>query len=271
MPQFAANLSMMFTEYSFLDRFQAAADAGFEAVEYLFPYDFKPADLAERLEQTGLKQVLFNLPPGDWDAGERGLACLPDRVDEFVHDLDEALAYAHALECPRLHMMAGIAPVGFDRTHCIETYRDNLKRAADGAARHDRTVLIEPINARDMKGYFLNKFSEAIQHLDAVDRDNAKLQLDLYHCQIIRGDLAETVRALLRRTDHIQIAGVPGRHEPDIGEINYPYLFRLLDELNYQGWVGCEYRPEAGTLEGLGWLREATRVDDAPEIAEQDI
>lgn len=255
MPRFAANLSMMFGEVPFLERFAAAAAAGFGGVEYLFPYDHPVEVLAERLAATGLRQILFNMPPGDWAAGERGLACLPGRQADFEAGIERALIYAEALDCRLLHAMAGIPPAGADMAACQAVYVRNLRAAAAEAARHGVTVLVEPINRRDMPGYFLSSQDHARETLAAVAADNLAIQLDLYHCQITGGDLATTIRSQLPLTRHVQIAGVPDRHEPDQGEVNYPYLFDLLDTLGYAGWIGCEYRPRAGTRDGLGWAR----------------
>ena len=257
MPQFAANLSMMYTEHEFLDRFAAAAADGFKAVEYLFPYEFDKAELAQRLAGNGLKQVLFNGPPGNWAAGERGMACLPGREDEFRRSITEqALPYAQALGCPRLHVMAGLAPAGADRAALRATYVANLAWAAQQAASVGVQVLMEPINTRDIPGYFINRQDEAHGVVAEVGAPNLKVQMDLYHCQIVEGDLAMKIRQYLPggNVGHIQIAGVPERHEPDLGEINHPYLFALLDELGYAGQVGCEYRPRKGTSAGLGWF-----------------
>jgi hydroxypyruvate isomerase len=254
-PKFAANLSMMFQEVTFLDRFAAAAAAGFPAVEYLFPYEVPAAQIGKQLAQHGLKQALFNLPPGDWGAGERGLAALPGREAEFIAGAKRALEYALATSCKRVHAMAGLWPSDLDRSNGEAVYVANLRRAADLLAPHGITLLIEPINLRDMPGYFLNTTGQALAILDRVERDNVKLQLDLYHCQIMEGDLAVHIRRLFGRYAHVQIAGVPERHEPDRGEVNYAYLLDLLDELRYDGWVGCEYRPANGTLAGLRWAR----------------
>jgi hydroxypyruvate isomerase len=260
MPRFAANLSLLYPELDFLDRFQAAAHDGFEAVEYLFPYAWPKEALAARLQAAGLQQVLFNAPPGDWDAGERGLACLPGRVAEFRAGFVQALDYAAALHCPRIHVMAGLAPAA---AHAAlqATYASNLRWAAMQAALQGVTVLIEPINQRDMPGYFLSHQAQAHATVVAVGAPNLKVQMDLYHCQITEGDVAMKLRQYLPsgRVGHLQIAGVPERHEPDSGELNYPYLFALLDALGYDGWVGCEYRPRRGaqargTSDGLGWL-----------------
>lgn len=254
MPKFAANLSMMFTEFDFLDRFRAAANCGFGGVEFLFPYEWPAGEIAERLFTNGLKQVLFNMPPGDWRAGERGLGALPGREAEFGDALGQALGYAEALNCPQIHVMAGIVGGDLDREAAQATYVANLKVAAAAAAGRNVRVLIEPINDKhDIPGYFLNTADQARAVIDAVGHDNLYLQCDLYHAQIMTGDLAETIREHIDIIRHFQIAGVPGRHEPDNGEINYPYLFNLIDAAGYRGWIGCEYRPAGGTLDGLGW------------------
>jgi hydroxypyruvate isomerase len=256
MPNFAANLSMMFQEIpNFLDRFDAAAKVGFKGVEFLFPYDFPPEAIAERLERNRLTLALFNLPPGDTAKGERGLGALPGRETEFLACVERALGYALATGGKRIHVLSGLWPVGSDKRDGAAVLAANLRRAADLVARHDIELLIEPINPRDIPGYFLNTPAEAVAILDQVARDNVRLQLDLYHCQIMAGDLATHIRRLLPRIAHVQIAGVPERHEPDRGEVNFAYLLDLLDALGYEGWVGCEYRPQAGTLAGLGWAR----------------
>lgn len=255
MPRFAANLSLMFNEVPFPGRFAAAAEAGFEGVEFLFPYDHEPQDIAARLGAHRLTNVLFNLPPGDWAAGERGLASLPGREEEFRAGLATALRYAAALGTRRLHVMAGLLPQGADRALHRATFVANLRAAAVAAAREAITLLIEPINPRDMPGYFLTTQAEAHALREEVGVPNLKVQMDLYHAQIVEGDIAAKLRRYLPHIGHIQIAGVPGRHEPDTGELNYPYLFRLLDELGYDDWVGCEYRPARGTVEGLGWMK----------------
>lgn len=257
MPRFAANLTMMFNEVPFPQRFAAAARAGFRAVEFLFPYDYPPAEVAGWLREAGLESVLFNLPPGDWGAGERGLAALPGRESEFRAGVARALEYAQALGTPRLHAMAGLVPEGVSRAACLETYIENLRHAARELARHGRTLLIEPINGRDMPGYFLQTQAEAHAIREAVAEPNLKVQMDFYHAQIVEGDLATTFRKCFDGIGHVQIASVPERHEPDDGEVNYPYLFGLLDRLGYAGWVGCEYRPRGRTEDGLGWLRAA--------------
>lgn len=263
MPRFAANLSMLYPEHGFLDRFAAAAADGFDAVEYLFPYAFDRAEIAARLRDNGLTQALFNAPPGDFEAGERGLACLPDRIDEFRRGfVEQALPYAQALGCQRVHVMAGLAPAGVAREALAATYQANLAWAAQQAAPHGVTVLIEPINTRDIPGFFLNRQDQAHAIVQAVGAPNLQVQMDLYHCQIVEGDLAMKLREYLPggRVGHLQIAGVPERHEPDLGELHYPYLFDLIDALGWTGFVGCEYRPRdtgpGGTSAGLGWLRQ---------------
>lgn len=253
MPRFAANLSMMFQEHPFLDRFAAAADCGFRGVEFLFPYDHPAEAVAEAASRAGVEIVLFNMPPGDFAGGERGLASLPGREAEFEQGILTALAYARTLGVGHLHMMAGLLPEESLRQERLERFRASLAKAARAAAAQSVRILVEAINTRDIPGYLLNRQDEALAQLDAVGAANTALQLDLYHRQIMEGDLAAAIRRLLPRVGHIQIAGTPGRHEPDIGEVNYPFLFELLDELGYAGWIGCEYRPRAGTREGLGW------------------
>jgi len=252
-PKFAANLSFIFQEMGFLDRFAAAAACGFKAVEYLTPYEHPPEVIAEQLRRHGLEQALFNLPPGDWAAGERGIAALRGREQEFRDGVEQALVYAKATRCRLLHAMAGLLPESHDRAEAERVYLANLQHAADRLAAEGLTLVIEPINTRDIPGYFLNTTTQAMSVIERVGRPNLKLQLDLYHVQIMEGDLAHRVRALFDHYPHVQIAGNPGRHEPDIGEINYPYLFDLLDELGYTGWISCEYRPKGKTRAGLGW------------------
>ncbi|MGW7080147.1 2-oxo-tetronate isomerase [Streptomyces sp. NPDC054866] len=259
MPRFAANLSMMYTEYDFLDRFAAASADGFEAVEYLFPYAYEPAELRHRLDEHGLRQVLFNAPPGDWDSGERGIASLPGREGELRSGVERALEYAAALGCGQVHVMAGLLSreaTATQRAAHRDTYLANLAWAAERAAAVDVDLLIEPINGRDMPGYFLHRQAEAHALVQEVGASNLKVQLDLYHCQIVEGDLTTTLRRDLPtgRVAHLQIAGVPDRHEPDRGELNVRHLFDVVDELGFDGWIGCEYTPRAGTSEGLGWL-----------------
>ena len=266
MPRFAANLTMLYNEHAFPDRFAAAAADGFQAVEYLFPYAFEARELARRLADNGLQQVLFNAPPGQWDAGERGLACIPGREVEFRAGLTQALTYAEALNCPRIHVMAGLAPQGVAHALLQATYESNLAWAAEEAAKTGRDVLIEPINTRDIPGFFLNRQDEAHRVVQAIGASNLKVQFDLYHCQIVEGDVATKIRTWLPtgRVGHFQVAGVPERHEPDVGELNCAYLFKVIDEVsatcNWDGWVGCEYRPARGnaagaTTQGLGWMK----------------
>jgi hydroxypyruvate isomerase len=255
MPKFAANLSFLFQDVPFAQRFEKAAAAGFAGVEYLFPYDWPAHDVADWLGRANLEQVLFNLPPGDWAAGERGLACLPHRQGEFAESVELALAYAMVLDCERVHCMAGLRPDGVDEAELEATYIANLRFAADRFATAGVTVMIEPINSRiDMPGYWLDDVAKGLRLLAAIERSNVKLQLDLYHAQIIQGDLARTIEANLPNIGHVQIADNPGRHEPGTGEIHYPYLFSLLDRLGYAGWIGCEYKPQGTTEAGLGWL-----------------
>lgn len=260
MPRFAANLSMLYPEHDFLDRFAAAARDDFRAIEFLFPYEYPVSVLRERLDAQGLQQVLFNAPPGDWAAGERGLACLPGREAEFRAGIEQALEYARGLNCPRVHVMAGIVPTGCERADVQSVYVDNLAWAAQRAQPAGLQITIEPINQRDMPGYFLNRQDHAHEILDLVGAENLKVQMDLYHCQVVEGDVAMKLRRYLPtgRVAHLQIAGVPQRREPDLGELRYPYLFDVIDELGYEGWVGCEYRPRlggapGGTTAGLGW------------------
>ena len=255
MPRFAANLSMMYQDIGFLDRFDAAARAGFEGVEFLFPYDHPPEAIAERLTRNRLTLALFNTVPGDWTGGERGLAALPGREQEFRDGVEKALVYAKATKCRLLHAMAGVLPAGQNRAEAEGAYVANLRHAAERLTGEGITVIIEPINTRDIPGYFFNTTSQAMSIIERVGHPNLKLQLDLYHVQIMEGDLAHRVRALAGHYPHVQIAGNPGRHEPDVGEINYPYLFDLLDEIGYSGWIGCEYRPKGETKAGLGWAK----------------
>jgi hydroxypyruvate isomerase len=252
MPKFAANLSFMFSEWDFLDRFAAAADSGFHYVEYLFPYDHAPEVIASRLRQNKLQQVLFNVYPGNWDQGDRGLAALPGRRDDFLKSVNQALIYAEALSVSRLHLMAGAAGP-YDRG-AAESYRDAIALACDRAAEKNITILIEPINSRDMPGYFLNRFDQAADIINQLARPNLKLQFDVYHRQIIHGDVQTGIKSLLPLIGHVQIAAVPARHEPGSGELDDFRILRYLDELGYDGYVGLEYRPENGTLAGLDWL-----------------
>ena len=254
MPRFAANLTMMYREHPFLDRFAAAARDGFRGVEFLFPYEHDARALRSALDAHGLAQALFNAPPGDWENGERGLASLPGREDEFKRSFDTALEYARVLGNPCLHGMAGLIGPGADRARHRQVYVSNLAWAARQARPLGVTVVIEPINTGDIPGFFLNRQDEAHAVCRDAGEPNLKVQMDLYHCQIVEGDLAMKIRRYLGGVGHMQIAGVPERHEPDTGEVSYPYLFALIDELGYDGWIGCEYRPRRGTSEGLGWL-----------------
>ncbi|HVP52972.1 MAG TPA: 2-oxo-tetronate isomerase [Terriglobales bacterium] len=252
MPKFAANLSMLFTELDFLARFAAAARCGFTGVEYLFPYAYSKEQLAEALRKHGLTQVLHNLPAGDWERGERGIACHPDRIGEFQEGVGRAIDYARALGCGQINCLAGIATVPQDRAR--DAFIANLKHAAPRLAEHGIKLLIEPINTRDMPGFFLSTSAQALDIMNEANEPNLYLQYDIYHMQMMEGNLAATIKQNLARIAHIQVADVPGRHEPGTGEINYKFLFQHLDMIGYQGWVGCEYKPLAKTEDGLGWL-----------------
>lgn len=254
MPRFAANLSMMFNEVPFLDRFARARAAGFQAVEFLFPYDFPAAEIAQRLKDNGLAQVLFNAPPGNWEAGERGFAALPGRGAEFRDAIRKALDYCAALSCPRLHVMAGLAPAGVPRDTLLATYAVNLAWAAEECAKAGVKPIIEPINHRDIPGFFLNTTDEAAAIIAAIGPERLGLQFDLYHCQITEGDVVKTVEKHLPLIAHMQVADTPGRHEPGTGEVNWPFVFERIDALGFRGWIGCEYRPRGVTEDGLGWF-----------------
>ena len=256
MPRFSANLSMLFTERDFLDRFDAAAAAGFKGVEYLAPYDHAPDVIAARLKKNGLSQVLFNVPSGDWAGGERGIAVLPNRVEEFRVGVDKAIAYAETLGCPQVNCLAGIVPAGMAADAAEDVFVENLKFAAGKLGAAGIRLLIEPINTRDIPGFFLNTTRQALGILDRVGSENLYIQYDIYHMQIMEGDLARTIEANLPRIAHVQLADNPGRHEPGTGEINYPFLYAFIDRLGYSGWIGAEYKPKAGTEAGLGWFRE---------------
>ena len=257
MLKFCANLSMMFQEHGFIDRLGAAAKAGFKGVEYVGPYAVPKADIAQRLADHGLTQVLFNLPPGNWDKGERGIACHPDRVGEFKDGVGTAIDYAEALGCKTINCLAGIKPEGVTRDKAWETMAANLAFAAGALEKKGILLIVEPINRYDIPGFLLNTSGDGIAMIDAAKAPNVKLQYDFYHMQRMEGELAATVTRLLPRIGHIQIADNPGRNEPGTGEINYPFLFAHLDRTGYQGWVGCEYKPKTGTVEGLGWLAAA--------------
>ena len=254
MPSFSANLSFLFNELGFLDRFGAAARAGFKGVEFASPYEHGARDIARRLADHGLTQALFNLPAGDWDAGERGIAILPGREEEFRGGVSRALDYAEELGCARLNCLAGIAPPGGDRRALEETFVANLAFAAEAARKRGVKLLIEPINTRDMPGFFLSRSEQALRLMGRVGSGNLYLQADIYHMQVMEGDLARRLEAAMARIAHIQIADNPGRHEPGSGEINYAFLLPLIDRLGYEGWVGCEYRPLRTTEAGLAWM-----------------
>lgn len=254
MPRFAANLSMMFQELPFLDRFGAARQAGFEAVEFLFPYDFPAAEIAKRLQDHGLSQVLFNAPPGDWTRGERGTAALPGRQAEFRDGLKKALDYAAALSCPRLHVMAGLAPEGVAPETLAATYGANLAWAAEECAKAGVKPVIEPINQRDIPGFYLRSMDQGAAFVAAIGPDRLGLQFDLYHCQVSEGDIVKRVEKHLPIIAHMQVADVPGRNEPGTGEVNWRYVFDRIDALGYRGWIGCEYRPAGETMAGLSWF-----------------
>ena len=253
MPRFAANLSMHFTEQSFLDRFALAAKAGFEAVEFLFPYAFSAQDIKQRLDTHGLKLVLHNLPAGNWDAGERGIACHPDRVDEFRAGVNRAVEYAIALGVPQLNCLAGKAPSGVDDAMLRKTFVANLKFSAAALKQAGLKQLIEPINTYDIPGFYLNRTAQALSILDEVGADNAFVQYDIYHAQRMEGELAATLSKHLARIGHIQLADNPGRNEPGTGEVNFPFLFAHLERIGYRGWIGCEYKPATSTEAGLDW------------------
>ena len=253
MPRFAANLSMMFNEVPFLERFEAAAKAGFTAVEFLFPYEHPPEAVGQRLRNNGLTQALFNLPPGDWNAGEKGFAALPDRFDDLQQSLRTALPYAQATDVKRLHLMAGIADRGDPKA--VAAFRKSVVWTAEFFAPHGLDVVIEPINPRNVPGYFLNDFAFARDLINELKIPNLKLQFDIYHCQIIHGDVTMRLREMMRITGHVQIASIPSRNEPDGEELNYPFLFDELDRLGYSGFVGCEYNPRGKTTDGLAWFK----------------
>ena len=262
MPRFAANLSMLFTEVPFLDRFERAARAGFSSVEFLFPYPFATADIKNRLESNRLRIVLHNLPAGDWDAGERGIACLPDRVAEFRAGVAKAVEVGSALGVPQINCLAGKAPAaasGMDDALLRQTFVENLRFAAAELKKAGIKLLIEPINNYDIPGFWLNKTDKALAIIDEVGSDNLFLQYDIYHAQRYEGELAATMGKHIARIAHIQVADNPGRNEPGTGEINYNFLFAHLDRIGYKGWVGCEYKPATTTEAGLGWLESARR------------
>ena len=255
MPKLNANLSMMFNEVPFLERFGAAAKAGFKGVEFLFPYDFAPEQIREQLDRHQLEMVLFNMPPGDFAAGDRGLACDPARFGEFQDGVGKALEYAKVLGVKQLHIMAGLRPKGVNEETMREAYLKSLRYAGAETAKHGLTILIEAINTRDIPGFYLNTSRQAFDVMHYAGVPNLKFQYDIYHMQIMEGDLAPTIAKHLDKIGHMQLADTPGRHEPGTGEINYPFLFAHIDQVGYSGWIGCEYRPKAGTVEGLGWAK----------------
>jgi hydroxypyruvate isomerase len=255
MPRFAANLTMLFNDVGFLERFAAAARAGFTGVEYLFPYAYDRRQLKALLDEHRLTQVLHNLPAGNWDAGERGIACHPDRTVEFADGVERALEYATALGCEQVNCLAGILPPGVDPAEARATFVDNLRTAAHRLQAARIKLLIEPINTRDIPGFFLRHTASALEIIAEVGSDNLFVQYDVYHMQIMEGDLATTIGKNVSQIAHLQIADNPGRHEPGTGEINYDFLFGFVDRIGYKGWIGCEYKPAASTQEGLGWMR----------------
>ena len=255
MPKFAANLTMLFTEHAFLDRFEAAAKAGFKAVEFLFPYAWTAEEIKQRLDANGLTLVLHNLPAGDWDAGERGIACYPDRVSEFRDGVGKAIAYAKVLGVGQLNCLVGKAPAGVSEDLLRQTVIENLRFAAAELQKAGLRLLIEPINTFDIPDFYLSRTVQAIEILDEVGADNAFVQYDIYHAQRMEGELANTAQKHLARIGHVQLADNPGRNEPGTGEINYAFLFTHLDRIGYDGWIGCEYKPTATTEAGLGWIK----------------
>lgn len=254
MPKFAANLTMLYNELDFMDRFDAAAKAGFRGVEYLFPYPYDKNQLAEKLKKNNLTQVLHNLPAGDWAKGERGIAVLPDRVGEFQDGVGKAIEYATALGCKQVNCLSGIAPSGAAPEKVRETFVSNLKFAADKLKGAGVKLLIEACNTRDIPGFYLNRSSQAFSIMDEVGSDNLAFQYDIYHMQIMEGDLTPTIERNLKRIDHMQLADNPGRNEPGTGEINYEFVFNFIDRIGYKGWIGCEYKPKADTVGGLSWF-----------------
>ncbi|HZP92965.1 MAG TPA: 2-oxo-tetronate isomerase [Burkholderiales bacterium] len=255
MPKLNANLSMMFTEVPFLERFGAAARAGFKGAEFLFPYEFPAAQIREQLDRHKLEMVLFNMPPGDWNAGDRGLACDPARTGQFQDGVGKALEYAQALGCRRLHCMAGLKPRGVSEEKMRDAYIANLRFAGQALAGHGITLLIEAINTRDIPGFYLNYSAQAFDLMHYANVPNLRFQYDIYHMQIMEGDLAPMIERNLDRIAHMQLADTPGRHEPGSGEINYGFLLEFIDRIGYKGWIGCEYRPAGRTEDGLAWAK----------------
>lgn len=259
MPRFAANLTMLFTEVPFLDRFERAAQAGFKAVEFLFPYAWPAQEIRSRLDVHGLELVLHNLPAGDWEAGERGIACLPERIEEFRAGVAQAIEYAGLLGVPQLNCLAGKAPADTEDEVLRQTFVENLRFAARELDRAGLDLLIEPVNTLDIPGFYLNRTAQAADILAEVGENNAFLQYDIYHAQRMEGELAATLQKYFALIHHVQLADNPGRNEPGTGEINYPFLFALLDRLGYAGWIGCEYKPATKTEAGLGWQQQFTQ------------
>lgn len=256
MIKLAANLSFLYAQVDFLDRFALAAKDGFKGVEYLFPYQWQMSEIASRLEDGGLHQALFSMSPGHWDKGDRGLASHPDKKDIFKRTVDQSLEYADALNCSKIHAMAGLKLPGLSQEKQLETYLQNLSYAARQAAPHGVDILIEPINPVDMPNYFLSDFDFASKIITAVNEPNLWLEFDIYHCQRIHGNLSVNLQKYLPQTKHIQIANPPKRNEPSAGEINFPYLFDLIDKHSYEGWIGCEYVPSGDTSETLKWAED---------------
>jgi hydroxypyruvate isomerase len=266
MPKFAANLTMLFNEVPFLERFALASEAGFEAVEYLFPYDYNAAELKQELAENNLVQVLHNLPAGNWASGERGIAVLPDRIDEFRRGVVMAIDYATALGCKQVNCLAGIAPAGLNDDVLRSTFVHNLRLAAQELAKYDIRLLIEPINTYDIPGFYLNTVEQAASIIEEVGSDNLFIQYDLYHQQRTRGELVATYERHKELIAHVQLADNPGRNEPGTGEINYPVVFKALDQAGYDGWIGCEYKPKTETQRGLAWLNEASTTQKHADI-----
>jgi hydroxypyruvate isomerase len=266
MPRFCANLTLLYNEYDFVERFAIAAQAGFKGVEYLFPYEHDAGRLSEQLQKHGLTQVLHNLPAGKWEKGERGIACHPDRVGEFQDGVGLAIRYASALGCKQLNCLAGLSPADVPEERQRTTLVANLKFAALKLKEAGIKLLIEPINTRDIPGFYLTHSRQALGIIDEVASDNLFLQYDIYHMQIMEGDLARTIEANLARIPHMQLADNPGRNEPGTGEINYPFLFDLVDRLGYRGWIGCEYKPKTTTEAGLGWILPYLNAGEAASL-----
>lgn len=255
MTKLAANLTMLFNEVPFLERFKQAKLAGFQAVEFLFPYEYEPEVLAQSVQELDMSVALFNLPPGDWDAGEKGIAALPGREQEFRDSVDTALLYAQALDCRKVHAMSGLIDTNYSLQAHLDTFIDNLRYAADTLGPHGIEVMIEPLNHYDAPNYFIAHQRQAVEYIQKVQRSNVKLQLDLYHAQIMDGDLVRLINEVSPWIGHVQIASVPDRHEPFDGELNYPYLFNALQQAQYLDWIGCEYKPKNSTHDGLGWAK----------------